>query len=97
MEKNTSAESASAEPIRLTDLNPLLNDNPADTLNYVAAVLATLADLRTIESTDTDGYDFGLSLIHRWLENTIRFISHHPDVESVIPVVGATRQPGEPS
>lgn len=80
------APDSAAQPIRITDINPLLSPPGTDnTLNAVAAVLATLSRLATPAGVEL-GYDFGVSLIHQWLEATLRFAVKHPDVKAVLPV-----------
>jgi hypothetical protein len=89
-------EHTSPAPIRVTDINPLLQGGPsgADTMNHVKAVLSTLSCLSTVDDVAPEGFDFGLSLIHQWLETTLNFTLKYPDVQYVLPATRSDQAGG---
>lgn len=56
------------------DRSPLINDNPADTLNYCAAVLEFVAGSRD-DGAPTINYDFGRYLVLLSVSDALRYES----------------------
>lgn len=75
-----------SDRISINHINPLIQDQVADTMFYVRAVLEVLEELRLADGP-SENYDFGLLLIHRWLGDTLRFAEKHPGVGEVTPVI----------
>lgn len=89
-------ESASARPIYIQQINSLIMPgNTEATTKHVALVLGVLAQVRHLAGVEPDEhFEWGMNLIHEWLEATIKFALRHPTVNEVIPVASEMEQGG---
>lgn len=93
MDTNESpAPDPAARPISVYLINRLLGPTTgpisvANNMNRVTTVLDALSCLAAVDGEYSDGYEYGMTLIHQWLACSLKFATEHPDVEHVLPVV----------